>query len=230
MPIPLGAVAKGPIGGLLKGALGAIPGAGLAMQVLPSLFGLAGNLIGKKRRQAEEGKASKGYSQLTDVLKGNLDQDYFDSTEAMGAMKEIDENTMEANQQINATANVNGLTDEARIAMMGNNMKAKQGAYSGMARQADLWRQRNLQSYQGSLGGLFNVGQANRENFNQSLTNVVGGAQGAIDGATNAGAFDSWMTKGAGKVVGAASKAAGTKTPTARNFNIGTPAGNPFKV
>jgi hypothetical protein len=158
-------------------------------------MGLAGNLFGKKRRKNEEDKASSGFSQLTDVLRGNLNQDYFDSAEGMGAMKEIDDNASSFMDNINATANMNGMTDEARIALMGKNIGAKQDAYSGLARNSDLWRQRALQNYQGSLGQLFAAGQYNRGNQQQSLNNIVGGAQGAIDGAFNVGAFDSWLGK-----------------------------------
>ena len=202
----------------------------LALQAAPALIGGVANMFDKNRRDAQEGKASKGYSKLTDLLKGNLGLDYFDSTEAMGAMKEIDSNSSSAMDQINATANVNGLTDEARIALMGKNMQAKQGAYSGMARNADLWRQRNIQSYAGSLSGLFNIGQQNRANFNQSLSNVTNSMQGGIDGAVNAGAFDSWMTGGSGATAGGAgSPAQGIFSNAGKNFNLGTPAGNPFK-
>lgn len=187
---PLGEVAKGPLKGILKGLLGEIPGAGLAMQVLPSLFGLAGNLIDKKRRKKEEGKAGQGIGDLTDIFKSQLGQDYFSSSEGLGAMKEIDEESDENMDQINATANVNGMTDEARIAMMGQNMKAKQGALSGLSGQASLWRQRTLQNYGGSLQNLFSVGMTNRRNFQNNLNNVTSQMQTGIDGAMNAGVFD----------------------------------------
>lgn len=172
--------------------------AAAGIQALPALFGLFGNKSDKKRRKNEEDKASKGFSQLTDVFQGQMNQDYFDSAEGMGAMREIDENSDENFDQINAMSNINGLTDEARIAMMGQNMKAKQGAYAGLAQNSSLWRQRALQNYQGSLGNLFQAGQYNRANKQQSINNIVGGFQGAMDGAANAGVFDS-MLGGAGK-------------------------------
>lgn len=167
----------------------------LGLKAAPAVAGFIGNLLGKKRRQLEEDKASLGITNLADIFKSQLGVDYFDSAEGMAAMKEIDQNADSNMDDINATANINGLTDEARIAMMGQNMKAKQGAYSGLARNSDLWRQRNMQNYQGALGQLFQVGQANRRNFNNSLQNVVGGFQTAVDGAINVGAFDFLLNK-----------------------------------
>lgn len=164
--------------------------ASLGLQFAPALMGLFGNMMDKKRRGQQEDKASAGFSQLTDLLRGQLNQDYFDSTEAMGAMKAIDQNADNFLGKILGTANVNGLTDEARIALMGKNIGAKQQAYTGLSRNADLWRQRALQNYQGSLGQLFEAGMTNRGMFQNSLNNIVGGAQKAIDGATSTGAFD----------------------------------------
>jgi hypothetical protein len=160
------------------------------IQAIPAVAGFIGNLFDRKRRKREEGKASAGISNLADIYKQQLGQDYFDSAEGMGAMKEIDENSNDYMDQINAMSNVNGLTDEAKIAMMGQNMKAKQGAYSGLAQNSNLWRQRNLQNYGGALGSLFQVGMNNRNNTNNSLNNIVGGMQMGIDGAMNAGVFD----------------------------------------
>lgn len=178
--------------------------AGAAMQALPAIFGLFGNKMDKKRRDSQEGKASKGFSQLTDVFESQMNQDYFDSAEGMGAMREIDENSSDNFDQINAMSNVNGMTDEAKIAMMGQNMKAKQGAYAGLAQNSSLWRQRAMQNYQGSLGNLFSAGQQNRANTNRSIGNIVNGFQGAMDGAANAGVFDKMLGGGsAGKAMGA---------------------------
>lgn len=168
----------------------------LALQAATAALGFIGNLLGKKRRRQQEDKASTGFSQLTDLLRGQLNQDYFDSTEAMGAMKEIDQYSSSFMDEINATANVNGLTDEARIALMGKNIGAKQQAYTGLSRNADLWRQRALQNYQGSLWQLFSAGMANRQMQQNSLNNIVGGAQGAIDGAFSIGAFDKLLGGG----------------------------------
>jgi len=167
----------------------------LALQAAPGIIGGISQLFGKKRRKREEERASKRISSLTDMFKSQLGEDYFDSTEAMGAMKQIDNNASENFDQINATANVNGLTDEARIAMMGQNLRAKQGAYAGLAGQANLWRQRNMQNYAGSLNQLFSVGQKNRQNFNGSMQNILGNLQSGVDGAVNAGAFDTWLGK-----------------------------------
>lgn len=172
--------------------------AAAGIQALPAVAGFVGNLFDRKRRKREEGKASAGISNLADVFKQQLGSNYFNTAEGTNAMREIDENAMEQTDQINATANMSGMTDEARIAMMGKNMKAKQGAYAGLAGNSDLWRQRNLQNYGGALGQLFQVGMANRQNTNNSIQNIVGGMQGGIDGAMNTGAFDSWFGKGTG--------------------------------
>jgi hypothetical protein len=185
--------------------------AAAGISAIPAVTGLIGNLLGGKRRKREEEKASKGISGLTDIYKSQMGQDYFDSSEGLSTMRQIDENSSSNMDDINASANMNGLTDEARIAMMGQNMKAKQGAYSGMAGQASLWRQRNQQMYQGALGQLFSVGFANRQNQQNSMNNIVGGMQGGIDGAMNAGVFDK-MLGGMGKSgAGMASPAAGMR-------------------
>lgn len=188
--------------------------AAVGIKALPAIAGLVGNLFDKKRRQREEGKASAGISDLTDIFKSQLGQDYFSSSEGLGAMKQIDEESDENLDNINATANVNGLTDEARIAMMGQNMRAKQGALAGLSGNASLWRQRTLQQYGGSLQNLFSVGMNNRRNFQNNLNNVTGQMQTAIDGGFNVGAFDGML--GGGKS-GGASAASGMSNPA---FNI----------
>lgn len=197
--------------------------AAAGIQALPAVAGFVGNLFDRKRRKREEGKASAGISNLADVFKQQLGSNYFNTAEGTNAMREIDENAMEQTDQINATANMSGMTDEARIAMMGKNMKAKQGAYAGLAGNSDLWRQRNLQNYGGALGQLFQVGMANRQNTNNSIQNIVGGMQGGIDGAMNVGAFDSWFGKsGGGSVMPGtpqANKAAGIN-PNMPKFNL----------
>lgn len=165
----------------------------LIAAAIPAVTGLIGNLIDKKRRKKEEGKASGGIGDLTDIFKSQLGQDYFDSSEGLGAMKQIDEESDENLDQINATANVNGLTDEARIALMGKNMKAKQGALGGLSSQASLWRQRTLQQYGGSLQNLFSVGMTNRRNTQNNVNNITSGMQTGIDGAFNAGVFDGML-------------------------------------
>lgn len=166
------------------------PLAGLAIQAAPALIGLFGNMLDKKRRESQEGKAAGGFSQLTDVLKGQLGQSYLGSTEGMGLMKEIDQNANSQMDQATATANMSGLTDEARIAMMGKIMAGKQNAYAGLARNSDLFRQRNLANYQGALSSLFQAGMANRQLQQNSLNNITGAAGTAVDGMTNAGVFD----------------------------------------
>jgi hypothetical protein len=176
------------------------PLAGLAIQAAPALIGLFGNMLDKKRRQSQEGKAAGGFSQLTDVLKGQLGQSYLGSTEGMGLMKEIDQNADSQMDQVMATANMSGMTDEAKIAMMGKVMAGKQNAYAGLARNSDIFRQRNLQNYQGALSSLFQAGMANRQMQQNSLNNITQGLGGAIGGMTNAGVFDnmfdSWTNKG----------------------------------
>lgn len=165
----------------------------LLLKAAPAAAGLIGNLFDKPRRSKEEKKASKGISDLTDIFKQQLGQDYFSSTEGLGAMKQIDEESGDNLDNINAMANVNGLTDEARIALMGQNMKAKQGALAGLSQNASLWRQRTLQQYGGSLQNLFAVGMTNRRNTQNNVNNITGGMQTAIDGAFNVGAFDGML-------------------------------------
>lgn len=166
------------------------PLAALAIQAVPALIGLVGNLFDRKRQKNEEGKASKGFSSLTDILQGKLGQSYLNSAEGMGLMKEIDQNADSQMDQLTAMSNVSGMTDEARIAMMGKVLSGKQNAYAGLSRNEDLFRQRNLQNYQGALANLFQAGQWNRANKQQSLSNITQGLGGAVDGMTNAGVFD----------------------------------------
>ena len=164
--------------------------AAAGIKAIPAVAGLIGNLFDKPRRTKEEQKASSGISNLTDIFKAQLGQDYFSSPEGLATLKQIEEESDDNLDDINATANVNGLTDEARIALMGQNMRAKQGALSGLSGQASLWRQRTLQQYGGSLQNLFSVGMNNRRNTQNNVNNLTGGMQTAIDGAFNVGAFD----------------------------------------
>lgn len=176
--------------------------AAAGIQAIPALTGLFGNLIGKKRRNQQENFAGDEIRNLADIFKQQLGIDYFDSAEGMGAMKQIDQNASDQADEINSMANMGNLTDEARIAMLGKNMSAKQNAFSGLAQQSELWRQRNQRNYQGALGQLFQAGMARRSLDNQSLNNIVGGMQGAMDGAVNAGVFDSWLGKSMGGAKG----------------------------
>lgn len=169
----------------------------MALPLLPLLIGAApgilsgiSNLFDGKRRKAEEGKASTGISQLVDLFKQQMGGNYYDSAEAQGAMTAIRENEQENLGQIDATANINGLTDEARLAMRGKQNKATAGAFSDLSRSADLWRRRNQQAYQGGLSQLFNVGQQNRANKSQANQNIFGPLQETVSGAMNAGLFD----------------------------------------
>lgn len=162
----------------------------LIAAALPSVISGISSLFGKKKAKKEEQKAAAGQSQLVDLFKSQLGQNYFDTGEAKGAMTEIDKNQQNMLNDINATANVNGLTDEARIAMMGKANDATAGAYADLAQSGDLWRQRNLQNYQGALGGLFRIGQTNMANRSQNLQNILGPMQQGIDAANSIGAFD----------------------------------------
>jgi hypothetical protein len=192
------------------------------IQAIPGIAGLLGNMFDGRRRRREEGKAAMGISNLADIFKQQLGQDYFDSAEGMGAMRQIEEDSQNNLGQINATANMSGMTDEARISMLGQNMKAKQGALGGLAQNSNLWRQRNLQNYGGTLGSLAQIGMSNRANQQNSMNNIVGGIQGGIDGAMNVGAFDSWLGKGksgggSGTQGAQSNKASGTFMP---KFNL----------
>lgn len=171
--------------------------------VAPGIFGLLANKQDQARRNAQEGRAAAGFSKLTDILQGRLGQSYLGSTEGMGLMKEIDQNASSQMDQVNAMANMSGLTDEAKIAMMGRVMSGKQNAYAGLARNEDLFRQRNLRNYQGALSNLFQAGMANRQMQQNSLNNVVGGFQTAVDGAMNAGVFDKLLAGNKNKSQGA---------------------------
>jgi hypothetical protein len=162
----------------------------LALKALPGVASGIANLFGAKRRRQQEDKAGMGISQLTDLFKQQLQGDYFDTGEAQAAMTQIEDSQINNNRAINASAATMGMTDEARIGMMGKNNAATAGGMSNLARSADLWRQRITQQYGNSLGSLFQVGQTNRGNFNKSLQNIFNPMQSAVDGAVDLGAFD----------------------------------------
>lgn len=156
----------------------------------PALISGVSQLFGNKRRKREEEKATAGMSRMSDIFSEQLEGDYMDTSEATGAMTQIDQNQQDNLAQINANSATQGLTDEARIAMMGRSQQATSGAIGGLAKSADLWRQRLLQQKQGALGNLYQVGQQNRQNFNQSISNIVNPLQKSIDTGFSSGAFD----------------------------------------
>lgn len=156
----------------------------------PALISGVSQLFGNKRRKREEEKATAGMSRMSDIFSEQLEGDYMDTSEATGAMTQIDQNQQANLAQINANSATQGLTDEARIAMMGRSQQATSGAIGGLAKSADLWRQRLLQQKQGALGSLYQVGQQNRQNFNQSISNIVNPLQKSIDTGFSSGAFD----------------------------------------
>jgi hypothetical protein len=156
----------------------------------PAIISGISRIFGNKRAKKQEGQASEGLSQLVELFKSQLGQDYFDSAEAKGAVNAITANEQENLNQIDAAGAINGLTDEAKISMKGKQNKATASAFADLSRSANLWKQRNQQMYQSSLGQLFGVGQKNRQNFNDSISNIVQPLQSSVDGAMNAGLFD----------------------------------------
>lgn len=168
----------------------------MAIPLLPILTALPGvidgvsSLFDGKRRNSQEKKASEGISNLTDVFKTSLEGNYLDTPEGARIMAEIVKNQQENTRDLNATAETTGMTDEAKIAYQGKNNEAGANAIGKVASGADIWRQRTQQQYGNSLGTLFEVGQTNRGNFNQSISNITQPLQGAIDTAANTGAFD----------------------------------------
>lgn len=169
----------------------------MPLPLLPLLIGAApgilsgvSNIFDKKRRKQQEGKASTGVSQLVDTLKEQMGTNYWDSAEATGAVNAIKDNEQENLNQIDATAAINGMTDEAKLASRGKVMKSSASAFADLSRSANLWRMRNQQAYQGGLEQLFGVGNQNRQNFNNSMQNIFGPMQESVSGAFNAGLFD----------------------------------------
>ncbi|MBT0811050.1 hypothetical protein KIH41_07125 [Litoribacter ruber] len=163
---------------------------GLALNAAPGIISGVANLFNQGRRQSQEDHAAQGIRQLSDVFGQQLQGNYMDTAEAQGAVTQIEDNQQQNNRAIQSQSATMGMTDEARIAMMGQNNQASSGAFSNLAQSADLWRSRLLNQKQGALGNLYQIGQQNRQNFNQSLHNVLNPLQGAIDGAMNAGVFD----------------------------------------
>jgi hypothetical protein len=162
----------------------------LLLQAAPGIASGVANLFGRKRRKAQEDKASTGISQLADVFRGQLSGNYFDTPEASQAMTNITNNQNQNNRAINAIGATAGLTDEAKIAMLGKNNEATAGAMGSLAGSGQIWRDRTQQNYGNQLSQLFQVGQQNRGNFNQSLQNVLGPLQDGINTAVGSGAFD----------------------------------------
>lgn len=174
----------------------------MALPLLPALLSAApgiisgiGQLFGKKRRKNEEDKGMEGIQSMADVFSGQLQGNYFDTAEAQGAIGEFKGMQDEQMDEINATSNINGLTDEARIAMMKNQNKSSQGFFSNLARSGDLWRSRLLNQKQGVMSQLFGAGMAKRENFNNSLSNIVNPLQESISTGFSSGAFDGMLGK-----------------------------------
>lgn len=167
----------------------------LLLTAAPGMISGVANLFWAKRRRQEEDKATAGISQLADIFRQQLSGDYFDTAEAQGAMTGILQNQQQNQNAINSTAASTGMTDEARIAMMGRNNEATAGGMSDLARSADLWRSRLLNQHQGALSNLYQVGQQNRQNFNNSLSNILNPLSEGIAGGFNSGAFDSLFKK-----------------------------------
>jgi len=177
-----------------------LPLAALALSAAPGLIGGIGQLFGQKRRKKEEDKAMDGIQSMADVFSGQLQGNYFDTAEAQGAIGEFKGMQDEQMDEINATSNINGLTDEARIAMMKNQNKNSQGFFSNLARSGDLWRSRLLNQKQGVMSQLFGAGMMRRNNFNNSLSNIVNPLQESINTGFSSGAFDG-MLEGKNKSV-----------------------------
>lgn len=143
----------------------------------------------------EEEASMQGLRSLSDVFSNQLQGDYMDTGEAQGAIREFKDMQSSQMDEINATANINGLTDEARIAMMKNNNKNAQGFFSNLARSGDLWRSRLLQQKQGITGQIFDAGMMRRQNFNNSLSNIVNPMSDAIGTGFSSGAFNGLLGK-----------------------------------
>jgi hypothetical protein len=168
------------------------------LSLLPGLISAGGSLFDRKRRRNEEQKASSGISNLTDVFKRNLEGNYMDTPEVQRILSELFKRQNEQTRGINATAATTGMTDEARIGYQGKANEATSNAIGGLAGGADIWRRSQQQAYGNSLKDLFTVGQTNRANFNQSLSNITQPLNDAIGSGISSGGFDA-MTLFGGK-------------------------------
>lgn len=173
----------------------ALPLLAMGLSAAPSIISGIGQLFGGKRRKKQENKAAGEISKLSDVFSQQLNQDYFDTGEAQGAIQEFENYQDGQMDEINAAGNINGLTDEAKISMMGNANKNAQGFFANLARSGQLWRQNLLNQKQGALSSLYQIGQNNRQNFNNSLSNIVNPLQQSIDTGFTSGAFDGLLGK-----------------------------------
>jgi len=159
----------------------------------PGIISGVASLFGAKRRRREEENATNQIKQLSDVFNQQLSGGYFNTNEAKGAITQIEDNQRQNQQAIFNSAASSGMTDEAKIAMMGRNNEATANAMGGLAQNADLWRSRLLNQKQGTLQNLYQIGQNNRKNFNESIANIVNPLSESLGSAMNAGVFDKFM-------------------------------------
>lgn len=169
--------------------------AAMAAAAAPEIIGGLAQLFGAKRRKKEEEKAMGGIRSIGDILTNQLQGNYFDTAESQGAIQEFKDMQSEQMNEINATSNINGLTDEAKIAMMKNQNKNAQGFFSNLARSGDLWRSRLINQKQGVMGQLFDAGMIRRQNFNNSISNIVNPLSYGISSGFTSGAFDGLLGK-----------------------------------
>lgn len=160
------------------------------LSALPGVIEFGANLFDRRRRKNQEDKAMKGISNLSDVFKTSLEGNYMDTPEVTRILAEIQKNQNANTRATNAAGASTGMTDEAKIAYAGQNNKASADAIGGIAGGADIWRRGVQKQYGDSLATLFDAGQANRANFNESISNITQPLKDSIDGAANSGAFD----------------------------------------
>lgn len=160
------------------------------LTMLPGVIQGVSSLFDRGRRKREEQKASRGISNLADVYKTSLEGNYMDTPEVQRILAELQKQQGQNTRAINATGATTGMTDEAKIATMGRQNEATAGTVGNIASGGDLWRQRTQQLYGQGLNNLFNVGQANRQNFNNNIASITQPLNESIGAGINAGAFD----------------------------------------
>lgn len=177
--------------------------AAIGVQSLPAIFGSLAQLFGKDRRKQQENAAMEQYKSVSDFFQNQvkgygqqLDKGFSNSPEAQAWLQQL-ANISDKNQKnIDASSAMGGLTDEAKVAAMGKNNQAQSMGVSEIYKNAMRWRNLLMNQQAGAAGQLGNVsgqmfqaGQQNRANFNQSLANILQPMQQGINTAFQSEGF-----------------------------------------
>jgi hypothetical protein len=154
--------------------------ASAAIQGAPALLGGIASLTGKNKYKEDD--EYKKYNSLYKTLSEENAKPYLETSGAKSVLAAIREANDRRIKRITAASAVNGLTDEAKVAAMGNVQEGEAQAISGLSGNADQYRKDNLNQRLGLAEGMSGIKDKYTDKKNTAISNIVNPMSSAASG------------------------------------------------